>query len=242
MAGHQHEAVARAGRIRSERRRPRPASGFSTKTCLPASSARARARGASRPASRSRRPRSSGSASTSSKLVVADRRDSAGDRRAPPGRGRRPRDLAPGARAGCGRGSAPSSRARRRPTAHGRRLGVPALHQPASRCGAPTGVRRSRQVEAERPAAHVRDVEVERLANVECARASTCQSPVIPAGRGSARSGAARRARVSYAMHGRGPTSDMSPRRTLTDCGSSSRLVRAAIEPNRRDVLARSSL
>ena len=33
-------------------------------------------------------------------------------------------------------------------------------------------------------------------------------------------------------MHGRGPTRDMSPRRTLISCGSSSRLVRRRKRPN----------
>ena len=38
------------------------------------------------------------------------------------------------------------------------------------------------QVEAERPAARIGDVHVERLPNVACARAVTCQRPVMPAG------------------------------------------------------------
>ena len=64
---------------------------------------------------------------------------------------------------------------------------------------------------------------------IEIDRASTfvtCQRPVIP----GLTSSSLRRCQVwyaasSYGIGGRGPTSDMSPRRTFRNCGSSSRLV-----------------
>ena len=47
---------------------------------------------------------------------------------------------------------------------------------------------------------------------------------------------------VSYGMHGRGPTSDISPRRTLSSCGSSSRLVFRRKRPNVVTSASRESL
>ena len=139
---------------------------------------------------------------------------------------------------GCGRGSAPSSRARRR------RSG-PRRHAVAFRCREHLQRRAAEepQVEAERPAARVGDVHVERLAE---RRVRACGDLPEPGdarpGRGSARSGGARRARPRSARHGRGPTSDMSPRITLISCGSSSRLVRRSQRPTRVTASLRSSL
>ena len=158
---------------------------------------RGRARSASRPASRSRPRRSSvvgedvvevassprrpgsGARSCSSALrsQVADR-DDLGVRRA---------------RRGCGRGSGPSSRARRRRRGRGRahrgRLPLPEELR--------TGVRQEQpEVEAERPAARVGDVHLERLAERRVrARRHLPEAGDARRARGSARSGAARSAR-----------------------------------------------
>ena len=78
--------------------------------------------------------------------------------------------------------------------------------------------------------------------NVECARAVTCQSPVRPGGDEEALEVLRPNVSVSYGMHGRGPTSDMSPRRTLISCGSSSRLVLRSQRPNGVIASPRSSL
>ena len=197
------------------------ASGFSTKTCLPASSARiARARSGSRRASRSRphrasrraaalrsasctRPPGSGGRCGSSALWRAGRRlrelggsgvgEVAGEVRAPVAEP----DDADANGSPSPRSSGASAVSRRRSSGERR---------PAEQA----------QVETERPAAGVGDVEVERLAERRVRAGRHLPEPVMPGGHRNRSKWCGAKNSVSYGRHGRGPTSDMSPRRTLT--------------------------
>ncbi len=242
MAGHEDEPalVGEADQLERPRPRRRRAASRRRRACRPRAPRR-RARSASRPAWRSRRRRRPDPRARRSKL---------GRRRRPPGSAARSSPAAParrsqttttsassGTRGGCGRGSGPSSRGRRRRPQRTRSRRVPLVRPEQHAAASAAGARgRGRATSCAR-----RHVHVERLAERRVgARGHLPEAGHARPGRGSARSGAAAKCSISYGRHGRGPTSDMSPRRTLKSCGSSSRLVFRSQRPN--GVIASSAL
>ena len=129
----------------------------------------------------------------------------------------------------------PRRRARVRPGEAQRSSGWIMPLPPLSAASCERRLEEQPEVEAERPAADVGDVHVERLAERRARPRRDLPEPRdARRARGSARSGAAGSARSRTGRHGRGPTSDMSPRSTLISCGSSSRLVFRSQRPTRR--------
>ena len=94
----------------------------------------------------------------------------------------------------------------------------------------------------ERPAPRVEHVELERLAEARVRPGGHLPQAGDPGGNEKRSKWCSSKSSVSYGMHGRGPTSDMSPRRTLMSCGSSSRLVLRSQRADARDASVRSSL
>ena len=233
VARHQHEAalVRRARRARPPPR-SRPASGFSTKTCLPAWSAAHRERVVRRDrrrdrdrvdvgSSRTSRSRSSwrppDSGARSARAPPRRRSQTAGDVRA-----RRARQVADEVRAPV---AEPDDADAHALIGHRRRRSAGAGSRAAcGRAGAGRG-RATSRARTRRPCRAPRR-------RSSCARAVTCQRPVMPAGTRKRSKCCGSEISVSYGMHGRGPTSDMSPLRTLISCGSSSRLVSRSHFPN----------